>query len=704
MDLADISQPLSLAGKVAGLAGLAIVFVLIIFREIVRKNIFPMLDRNRAFRILRLLIWLTAAIAIAGIVAWVAGERAKNQKPAIVANASPCTFNIKNDAKLGASISVGEITCSSAPNSTIRVTYYWLDGTSYASLSAGMPVKGLQPIVGASPMLMPTAAGLGFDALVKRFGERRDVAGDQQATFLANDSEMPRSGAESNGAQLEEADQDFLQYGADLPFYLPDAQAAATVYRTKSWPADYRRFYREAKHLDESDEFILASTTNWRPVKASEVTEYDKAARALAQVGANDPKSVEIIYFPSSADGDVTSALDELRESRNSDAEASGNEASADPAQAPEIVAAEPADAEARARNATEDMETAATALVKDARNNAVGASRYLTREGWPNDFLTAYGIWEAHADGLLGWSTIVLPRRPFMLVAVLDVVGPPGGRLKLGALSMIVDRTTKLRPPSYGAQGRDREVFELPDLALATGDKIVVPLRMELRATHFYGDVGREDLLVSLRPSDEVYRHLKKLLNGRSEDVQWGTIRKAASQFGVPESPDVQPAYTHGPTYEVVSARVNGADVPMRRFDGRVLFTRRSFEGGSCPTLLVRRQSPGDMRIGHVLVAASGLARKAEDVVAVGNGITNIVLREEELETSYIDRIEVVRPTDKKVVLRTGPFTLRYGEEVVVPVPSRAQGSNLEVRIRGYYEPQVSSARRNRPRTPARS
>jgi tetratricopeptide (TPR) repeat protein len=67
----DIYQVVSEWGKVAGIAGMALGILLIIFREIVRRDIFPTLDSANATRILTLIIVFTFAVAIVSIAAYV---------------------------------------------------------------------------------------------------------------------------------------------------------------------------------------------------------------------------------------------------------------------------------------------------------------------------------------------------------------------------------------------------------------------------------------------------------------------------------------------------------------------------------------------------------------------------------------------------------------------------------------------------------
>ena len=65
------AQLLRIFGGIAGLAGLAIGMILLLYREIVRKNIFPTLTRSDAYRLLRTIAILSWSIAMFGILCWV---------------------------------------------------------------------------------------------------------------------------------------------------------------------------------------------------------------------------------------------------------------------------------------------------------------------------------------------------------------------------------------------------------------------------------------------------------------------------------------------------------------------------------------------------------------------------------------------------------------------------------------------------------
>ena len=64
------SSILKIVGQVAGIGGIALGVFLLIFREVIRKNIFPNLAQIQAYRIIRLIVILTFFIAALGIGSW----------------------------------------------------------------------------------------------------------------------------------------------------------------------------------------------------------------------------------------------------------------------------------------------------------------------------------------------------------------------------------------------------------------------------------------------------------------------------------------------------------------------------------------------------------------------------------------------------------------------------------------------------------
>lgn len=68
------AELLKTLGQIAGIGGLALGIFLILFRELIRKTIFPKLKKDDAYRLLRLIAILICTVALAGIAAWIIVE------------------------------------------------------------------------------------------------------------------------------------------------------------------------------------------------------------------------------------------------------------------------------------------------------------------------------------------------------------------------------------------------------------------------------------------------------------------------------------------------------------------------------------------------------------------------------------------------------------------------------------------------------
>lgn len=73
---------LKVLGQVAGLSGLSIGFVLLIFRDVIRKNVFSTLTKEHSYRILILILVLTWSVGIFGILAWLYSSTQTAARPA----------------------------------------------------------------------------------------------------------------------------------------------------------------------------------------------------------------------------------------------------------------------------------------------------------------------------------------------------------------------------------------------------------------------------------------------------------------------------------------------------------------------------------------------------------------------------------------------------------------------------------------------
>jgi len=65
------TELLKVVAQAAGIGGIALGVLLLLFREVIRKNLFPNFSREQGYRLIRLVVSLTFAIAVLGIGAWV---------------------------------------------------------------------------------------------------------------------------------------------------------------------------------------------------------------------------------------------------------------------------------------------------------------------------------------------------------------------------------------------------------------------------------------------------------------------------------------------------------------------------------------------------------------------------------------------------------------------------------------------------------
>jgi len=62
-------------GEILGIGGVALGVFFLLFREIIRKSIFPTLKKDDAYRLLRLISILIWSVAVIGVAAWFWGDR-----------------------------------------------------------------------------------------------------------------------------------------------------------------------------------------------------------------------------------------------------------------------------------------------------------------------------------------------------------------------------------------------------------------------------------------------------------------------------------------------------------------------------------------------------------------------------------------------------------------------------------------------------
>ena len=88
-------------GQALGIGGLALGIFFLLFREVIRKSIFPTLKKDDAYRLLRLITVLIWSVAVIGIAAWIWSEqKATAQSVTTTGPQSPIVQDTKGDVRI----------------------------------------------------------------------------------------------------------------------------------------------------------------------------------------------------------------------------------------------------------------------------------------------------------------------------------------------------------------------------------------------------------------------------------------------------------------------------------------------------------------------------------------------------------------------------------------------------------------------------
>jgi hypothetical protein len=95
------TELLKTLGQVLGIGGVALGVFFLLFREVIRKSIFPTLKKDDAYRLLRLISVLIWSVAVIGIVAWIWGDRkAATSSITTTGTQSPVVKDTKGDVRI----------------------------------------------------------------------------------------------------------------------------------------------------------------------------------------------------------------------------------------------------------------------------------------------------------------------------------------------------------------------------------------------------------------------------------------------------------------------------------------------------------------------------------------------------------------------------------------------------------------------------
>ena len=76
-------------GEALGIGGVALGIFFLLFREMIRKSIFPKLDKKDAYRLLRLITVSVWSVAVIGVGAWIIGDQKSSPHSSSITTSGP---------------------------------------------------------------------------------------------------------------------------------------------------------------------------------------------------------------------------------------------------------------------------------------------------------------------------------------------------------------------------------------------------------------------------------------------------------------------------------------------------------------------------------------------------------------------------------------------------------------------------------------
>jgi hypothetical protein len=465
-------------------------------------------------------------------------------------------------------------------------------------------------------------------------------------------------------------------YAGDKIIYYPDFAALRAVYTTLQWPQSYRLYHTipsgggdDLIMPDAAPEMVaddlFNGTINWKHINRNDLQQYATRIDAARAALLND---WQFFYM------------------------ASGVETGED------RISVEPTERKIEALGQADDEEGRARITINKlpnlARSRSVGAMLHFSSSNWPADFLQAYGITESHAGTSIAWSVVVPTRKLFVLVAVVENLGGSGATFSLPGFNLKQSERTDLRRLS-DESGDSPMRLPFPLGTIGRGDRIVIPLQMELRKSTDVGGIAGWDISPSAQRTQQVNAELGRYRDDQIFKTEDGPhpIRKSKRSFVPVEEPSIVSPYIYGRRYTFESMIVDNRTIPVRQLDPNKVTMIAGFDGGSCPILYVSREGSSEpIRVGTILRAARGSEAVQTEEIDLGSDPVGFRIAEEEPERTTITEISLVETSSngdtKRVFRRRGPFIIQAGEGLSVTFdPGLPAGKRYRLQVSGYYE-----------------
>ena len=329
----------------------------------------------------------------------------------------------------------------------------------------------------------------------------------------------------------------------------------------------------------------------------------------------------------------------------------------------------------------------------------------YLTRGGWPDDFLIITGtVGRGDCEGY-GLALSLYVRQLILDVAFIQNVSDRA--VSIDGLLGSEGAITRLRAVMPGATTIEGATVALPKEQIEPGETIAIPLVISFTM----GD-GLKEIFGDQRDAEKVFKRIRAAKQGMvfqvGADGSEPLIRKVRESFGRPTVPG-PPTYAFGPELRLSGLVMDGKPIVFDQASRNFMRLTAFEEGASCPYLYAWDDGQNAwVRHGKIIHAANSKDKEATEKITFSGFHSKFRLAEEELEVSYIDsvRLEVrlrdgtgisLRPSVALTSSQDGRYaTIRAGQTIefsfeLPPTINAAAVNQSTLAVTGYYQPYSS-------------
>ncbi len=577
--------------------------------------------------------------------------------------------NAKNSSNV--SVVVDKYTCPSEPAKALQVSYYWLGPHAASMLLNSQNYKPLRALVGEKPLVYQTETGAAMKSLIQKFGtpvERTNFANAYGITGRAQTNTEDPAEFHRRSDKYVPKLKGFRIYDALDGIFLPD-QTAFDDFAKNQVPSRYGVITKneafsvapEGGNIREANE-VFQNIAFWRPVLRSDLLDYFGNLKSFID-SRNAGGGLFGFPYDLQVDAPPPPGVSESNEKRLA----------------------------------------AWKAHIQQARDisriQSVNAMLEITKNGLPSDFLFALGriSYEVHSQKSY-FTHIVPPRVPVLVIAVIQNVGREGSNYALSQVSVRKSQKEDLRTLAQDTSLLELKLPIVPNL-FVPGASIVFPLEIQWhldlseRTDDWSLFSGNSEWSLANASKSEIWDVIREIPSNVSIYPK-GLLsfqKRVSSIIAAGRIPKMEKAYLYGPRYEMVSATLDGKELPLRRINRNVVsISAEGFPAGSCPILYVRKNKEKTfVRVGPILVNARGADNAMLQKVDLPADTVEIEIVEEEFERTVLTHLEFLAASAKsrrsRNIAGSGPIILNMGDKLKLRVGKDRNKAALL--IGGYYD-----------------